>query len=131
MVVLGVFASVSPVTLTPEGQHCPTAQVSVIHETVQLTDCCGNVVEKTIQRQPHLGDREFVQCRCAEKKSTESNCVKESKLVASVPAVFCKNPLVIALPLIRENEAIWVADSMLVEARPEAPEVPPPNRSMA
>ena len=46
---------------TPKGVQCPTAPV----QRVVARDCCG----KPIVRAPKLGEKSFVQCRCAEKKS--------------------------------------------------------------
>lgn len=50
--------------VTPYGVQCPTAPVQSISVAMQ---CCGKTVCAT--RAPRPGDKGFVQCRCAEKKS--------------------------------------------------------------
>lgn len=53
---------------TAAGVQCPTAAVQTIQVAVRT--CCGKIVGYRAQA-PKPGQREFVQCRCAEKKSAE------------------------------------------------------------
>jgi hypothetical protein len=50
------------------GVQCPTAKVQTVERAVR--DCCGKIVGLKIVV-PGPGDRAFVQCRCAEKKTAQ------------------------------------------------------------
>jgi hypothetical protein len=54
---------------TVQGLHCPTARVQATQTVVMQRDCCGNVVAVVVERVPQAGDKDFVQCTCAEKKA--------------------------------------------------------------
>ena len=77
----------SPTTRT--GVQCPTARV----QTVVERDCCGRIVK----RAPQPGDRAFVQCACAEKKSASQKAIAGTKvdfwISAGEPLVFDAPPL--------------------------------------
>ena len=66
MAVCFLLYSVLPLNATPVGVQCPTAAVQAI--TVAVHDCCGKLAGFTT-RSPKPGDKSFVQCHCAEKKS--------------------------------------------------------------
>ena len=57
---------------TRAGVQCPTAAVQTLVER----DCCGRVVK----RAPKPGDRVFVQCACAEKKSASHKATVLTKV---------------------------------------------------
>jgi hypothetical protein len=62
---------------TPFGVQCPTAPVQTV--TVAVRDCCGKIVG--LRRvAPAPGQREFVQCRCAEKAKAEHDSLLPPKL---------------------------------------------------
>jgi hypothetical protein len=58
--------------ITPAGIQCPNAPVQSI--AVPIRNCCGEVVGYT-NRAPKPGDKEFVQCRCAEKQTAKQKLI--------------------------------------------------------
>ena len=66
---------------TPVGVHCPTAPVQSV--LVPVHDKCGCVIGYRSEA-PKPGDKAFVQCRCAEKKSTERAVSPPPKVVLFV-----------------------------------------------
>ena len=76
------------VPATPKGVQCPTAAV----QTVTVRTCCGRLVT----RAPEPGERAFLQCRCAEKKTAAHDSTVPSKLqlyfVAGEPLQFDAPP---------------------------------------
>lgn len=57
---------------TAVGVHCPTAPQQSVLRTSWTKDCCGHLVSVTVLRKPTLGEPGFKQCRCAEKKASQS-----------------------------------------------------------
>lgn len=55
--------------MTPIGKHCPTAAIQAVQDPAT-----------GLQRAPKLGESGFVQCQCAEKKSTENASISQAKL---------------------------------------------------
>lgn len=80
LVALGLLcATFAGFAVTPRGVQCPTAPV----QTVVVRDCCGRLVARV----PKPGERTFVQCRCAEKKTAPQKAVASgSKVELFVPA---------------------------------------------
>lgn len=63
--------------ITPSGTQCPTAQVQLVLAPVY--NSCGCILRYEF-RHPQVGDASFVQCRCAEKKSSQKDAVVSSKV---------------------------------------------------
>ena len=104
--------------VTRQGVLCPTAPIQSVVKLKR--NCCGHLVLE--KRAPRPGEREFVQCRCAEKKSAH-----EVGLVASKIVLFLETgqPIVAALaPAGSPFVASRFADE--VSALPFVPDVPPP-----
>jgi hypothetical protein len=72
---------------TPDGVQCPTAPVQTVLKPLKAQ--CGCIVGfKAVKPKP--GDKGFVQCRCAEKKSAEhtlSGAPKVDLLAVRPPAL--------------------------------------------
>jgi hypothetical protein len=76
MTALFALYSVLPVAaMTPNGVQCPTAPIQ--NMTVATVKCCGKVV--SITRAPKLGDKAFLQCRCAEKSASQQKVAVQTK----------------------------------------------------
>ena len=89
--------SVLPTAATPYGVQCPTAPVQTI--TVAMRICCGKVA-RIATRAPKPGDKDFVQCRCAEKKGTAQKSIVQAKApVLLVSAVRIADSAIVPLPL--------------------------------
>ena len=75
-----VMAAVLPMTTTTVGVQCPTAPIQTI--SVPIHDCCGKTVGYT-QRKPQLGEKGFMQCQCAEKRTSDqkSQAPKKAELI--------------------------------------------------
>lgn len=76
-ICVGWFSATSLVGRTPAGRQCPTAPVQSIH--VAVYDCCHRLVGYTT-RAVHPGDKEFVQCQCAEKTAAQQKIVLNPKI---------------------------------------------------
>ncbi len=106
---------------TPSGVQCPTATVQEILEPVT---CCGKVVRYE-KRAPEPGDKVFVQCNCAEKKSAEHLAS------VAVPVLQCfYTPVVLVTPhgFLEPYQEPWTSlpsDSTISFPPP----VPPPNQA--
>lgn len=74
--LLAWCSSVRFVTQTPEGQHCPTAAVQTV--AVPIRDCCGRLIAWSV-RKPTLGEKSFLQCRCAERTTAQHEATLEGK----------------------------------------------------
>jgi len=91
---------------TPDGVQCPLAPVQVVVKPLKAA--CGCVVGfKAAKHKP--GDRGFVQCRCAEKKSAEHvawNAPRNEALSALPSALEFPLPIVLtfAPPAARQSE---------------------------
>lgn len=103
---------------TPSGVQCPTATVQTV--TVAVRDCCNRVTYKRVVPKP--GDRNFVQCRCLEKKSTgQQAAVNETRLDPYIP-----EPLRFELPIPpSESRTRFVHSETLVSVE-NAPSDRPP-----
>lgn len=90
--VLGVaitslnFGSSLPVT--KRGVQCPTAAIQTVVEVEHEKNCCGELVAKTIVREPREGEVGFKQCCCAEKKAADHKVEKQTTSV-SKPTLVC------------------------------------------
>jgi len=81
---------------TADGVQCPTAPVQAIVKAIKAP--CGCLVGYKISK-PQPGDRGFVQCRCAEKKSAEHSPTavpRSEALVVMAPTI--EVPLAIVAP---------------------------------
>lgn len=66
--LLLVFVSISRfTTTTPAGRHCPTAAIQVVAIS-EFGSGRSSETRKVVE-----GDKEFVQCDCAEKRAAESS----------------------------------------------------------
>lgn len=121
------FCSVNQVMpKTAEGTQCPTAPVQMI--TVPIKSHCGCVIGYET-RQPKPGERGFLQCRCAEKKASETQTVSEQKNFAyeGLPPVFVELELPVTGPRGWEIPAYECHLSNL----PTPPLTPPPPSALA
>ena len=72
---------------TSAGVHCATAQVQTVQREVR--DKCGCLVAVKAEK-PKPGDKAFVQCRCAEKKTADTTTTASTKfelIVADLPVI--------------------------------------------
>jgi len=79
-------ASIQTFPATALGTQCPTAPVQMID--VAVKDCCGKVIGH-IQRTPKVGDTEFLQCRCAEKKAPKHESATGPKFEVFTSTTVC------------------------------------------
>ncbi|MDR3687967.1 MAG: hypothetical protein P4L46_01220 [Fimbriimonas sp.] len=77
-----VLYAILPLPATSYGIQCPTAPVQKV--TAAVHDCCGRVVG-AVSRAPRPGEKGFVQCRCAEKKTS----VEKSNVPSKAPVFLC------------------------------------------
>jgi len=106
---------------TPKGVQCPTAPVQQI--AVAVKSCCNGVVTYQF-RKPRIGEKEFLQCRCAEKRSTQqqTDLDRNGSHVEMLPV----GVFVLDIPhRIPEAIAERTLDARLIAASSEPP-VPPP-----
>jgi hypothetical protein len=105
--------------VTRAGVFCPTAPVQTVVKLER--NCCGKLVLE--KRAPRPGEREFVQCRCAEKKSAHEATLVASKIVlffqGDSPSVGESSPT--REPLVASRF------STDVKTLPFVPDVPPPS----
>lgn len=95
LTVLLCWTSVSrAATVTPRGVQCPTAAVQEI--VVAKRDCCNRIVGVEV-RKPREGEKGFVQCRCAEKKSAQHGAAEPT--VPRVEAMCAIAPIALTLPV--------------------------------
>ena len=105
--------------VTRAGVFCPTAPVQSV---VKLDrNCCGRLVLE--KRPPRPGEREFVQCRCAEKKSAHEATLVASKIVL----FFQADPPLVDASLPSRGPRVASRFSTDVKALPFVPDVPPPS----
>lgn len=70
---------------TPWGVQCPTAKIQVVE--IAVRNCCGKVIGlRSVVPLP--GDRSFVQCRCAEKKTAQQQASLPPRLELFASIVF-------------------------------------------
>lgn len=105
-----------PFLRTPEGRHCPTAPVQRIE--VASVDCCGKTTLTT--RELRLGDKGFVQCRCAEQRRADKHIVVKLE-PAPIPSIEIP---VVASPRTAAPAYEWNAPSAWWSTPPPCP--PPP-----
>lgn len=118
-VVMACASLVGLMPVTRAGVFCPTAPVQTVVKLER--NCCGKlVIEK---RAPRPGEREFVQCRCAEKKSAHEATLVASKIVlffqAGSPTLGASSP--------SRGPLVASRFSTPVKALPFVPDVPPPS----
>lgn len=80
---------------TPVGLQCPTATVQKV--TVAVRDCCGRITGH-IQRAPLPGEKAFVQCHCAEKRTAHDLGLPPRLQPFFVPTAEWDLPVVPRLP---------------------------------
>jgi hypothetical protein len=102
---------------TPLGTQCPTAQVQVVKAEIV---CCGKVIGYEV-RAPQLGEPQFMQCHCAEKKAGGHKLAVPPKL-----DVYCASVQTV------EPKSFTVPSQTILYTRPlhrsvaHVPPVPPP-----
>ena len=85
---------------TPAGIHCPTAPVQAVLTPVK--DCCGQIVGYEA-RTPSAGEKQFMQCRCAEKRTAQQTTSESVSPQIEMPLT---QPFVLRLPeLLPEPQA--------------------------
>lgn len=85
---------------TPEGIHCPTAAVQTV--LTPIKDCCGQVVGYKAHK-PSEGEKQFLQCRCAEKRTAHQTSSESLGPQIEMPLT---EPFVLLLPeLLPEPQA--------------------------
>lgn len=110
---------------TEAGRQCPTAAVQEIEVTRTVETCCGDVVQVVEKRKPQVGEEGFLQCQCAEKKSSD---FADGKRTGELP-VFTL-PEAILLPasnLIAAWDDPDLRPTMLPSGPSSTPPTPPPN----
>ena len=103
------------------GTHCPTAPVQSVTRT---SACCGKVLAIESHK-PRPGENGFVQCRCAEKRSTQHQAALNQG-----PPHFDMLPIRPVLPVLpaRIPEALVASTpAARVVAVATIPLVPPPS----
>jgi len=117
---LFVCAASQTFPTTPTGVQCPTAPVQSV--SVAIKDCCGKVIGH-VTRAPKLGEKGFLQCRCAEKKAPK----QDSAATAPRFEVFTSSPVCLvfpsAIPPVRESFRYIAAAS----SAENTPATPPPD----
>lgn len=109
LTALLVWGSVSrAASVTPRGVQCPTAAVQSV--VVAQRDCCGRIVGYEV-RKPKEGERDFLQCRCAEKRNaTHSVDATSVPSFHAIPSSFPSLTIPAAPPLPRVTHfyaALW------------------------
>ena len=107
---------------TPAGVQCPTAAVQLI--TAPIKNCCGHIVGYQT-RAPRPGDKQFVQCRCAEKHAPTSTALFGSSLPYFT--LLAPESIDLRLPLLPPFAVTIEACSAGIVERPTAPFIPPPS----
>ena len=104
---------------TKIGIHCPTAPVQIVRETKSA--CC-------VVRAPKLGDKDFKQCQCAEKKAGKQEVEKDVLISGGYRFTFVENYHSVVRFELRHVESIKVDfdDRQLIDV-PSEPFIPPPN----
>lgn len=123
LTALLLWCSVSrAATATPRGVQCPTAAVQTV--VFAKRDCCGKLVGYEA-RKPKEGEKGFLQCRCAEKKSVPHGSEASSPRVEATFALAA--PFALILPS-RLPEAL-AEDTYLerLAVVPSPPSVRPPQ----
>jgi hypothetical protein len=120
--LIGWTSSTQLFACTNSGIHCPTAPIQSV--TVANLSCCGKVIIFT-SRKPRPGEKGFVQCRCAEKRSAQ----QQAGIGATVPHLdmMASQAFVLHLPL-RISEP--TVPSFSLNLFPEVtlvPFIPPPS----
>ena len=110
-------------TVTARGVQCPTAVVQTA--VFAKRNCCGKVVGYEV-RKPKEGERGFLQCRCAERKSAQHGAAEAPAPRVEALVAF-EAPLALALPS-RPPEAL-AGDTYLARLTvvPAPPFVRPPQ----
>jgi hypothetical protein len=113
---------------SPVGVHCPTAKVQNVQQVTVQRNCCGKLETKVISRAPKLGEKDFKQCYCAERKSSEREAEKETQVTESQRFVFLPiQAMAIAFAAIpAPTERVSTLDIPFT-SRADAPLLPPPN----
>jgi hypothetical protein len=101
--------------------QCPTASIQSILETAQ---CCGKTVVVSA-RKPQPGDKGFVQCRCAEKRSS----LQQARLGPGSTHIefLVTDPYDPSFPERIPEAAVASTVPATIVAVPSAPFVPPPS----
>lgn len=125
VMLLVMLSTTSLPVQTRIGVHCPTAKVQTIAVKVTSTSCCKPGL---VSRAPKLGEKEFKQCFCAEKKSGKNNL---EKLASSTDS-----REIVLLPLSPDQTGFEVPNfprtafkefSVSLVNHPNTPLVPPPT----
>lgn len=103
-ILLGSAGRYSP--RTKQGVHCPTATTQAVTQVIEEKTCCGTVIKKVVVRKPMLGESDFKQCLCAEKKSAQSSSEAVQKDTSS-------GKIAVGLPLER---LVWAEVPVLPNA---------------
>jgi hypothetical protein len=106
---------------TPVGVQCPTARVQLV--TIPVSDCCGKIVGYA-SRKPIPGERGFVQCRCAEKRTSQ----QQANVGQSAPhfEMFVTEPLAFVVPERLKETKVASTSSARIASLAAVPLVPPP-----
>ncbi len=129
-VYLAIGAMTRTAKLTPEGVHCPTAPVQAVAETPEIKSCCGKETTGTTVRKPRPCDAAFVQCQCAEKKTSSArDGTKEHNLQAEAQATSTEPAALVCRTMALHPAASEPipAETQSGESRTEPPTTPPPK----
>lgn len=128
---LSMLAGWIPAATTPRGVQCPTAAVQKVIETKWVKNCCGKWVQQEVSRAPREGEKDFKQCRCAEKSDAEKRA--EARATETRPSVVTiLHPLTARTdfsPLARIKNARMDEFAAGVSSVPHSPIPPPPRAS--
>lgn len=106
--------------VTPEGTQCPIAAVQAIAVPTRI--CCGAASVTT--RKPKPGDKDFVQCRCAEKRSAQHQAAIHQNGERLV--LMCSSAAPISIPMFVEPSTVHYERDCSPPAGCRPPLSPPP-----
>ncbi|CAN5411158.1 hypothetical protein BH11ARM1_BH11ARM1_03180 [soil metagenome] len=121
-VCLSWLLSTPGLILAPTNMQCPTSAVQQI--TIPVRSCCGDII-RFETRAPRPGDKQFMQCHCAEKSAGQQQISHER--VAFSFTMLGATPVEIVVPPRPASEAILPRPSSAFEDACREPLIPPPS----
>ena len=90
-VALFIVSATAYLPKSTVGLHCPTATIQSV-EVVQVSKTCCGEIKKLEVRKPKMGEKEFKQCHCEDKKSANNHkeaTGEQAPLVALLCPALC------------------------------------------
>jgi len=115
------MTSLSSFAVTPEGVQCPTAAIQEIRSPVK--DCCDHIVG-FLTHKPRPGDKGFMQCRCAEKRSSQQQAAVRGSEVKL--AMIVDRPESFEIPVLFPYRDTHPGLCPCLTSIPGVPQTPPP-----